>query len=814
MTDAAATAAARTRRNGSTTRAPGDAPGALPAGPVQAAVLASIANAVMVTDADGRIVWVNGAFTTLSGYEPDEARGHTPRLLKSGVQNPEHYTQLWATITAGEVWHGEVVNRHKDGHHYRVAQTITPVFDGDASPTHFVAIHDDITEQRRAEDEQRFQAQLLEAVGDAVIATDLDGLVMYANPAAEQMFGWRELDVLQAEVTGLVVSPAALGAFERILDEVREGTVRTGRIELQRFDGSRFASLTTISPYHDPNGRIAGFIGVAVDISEQVANEEQLRLRSQQQTMLSELGQKALDHGDAYAVAIDAVRQAADLLGPDIEVTVVWDGDTEPAPTGADAIDVVIDTARGFRLTGPGVERAAAQDIAFIRSLAHVVRATSQRAGTLAQLEHQATHDAVTGLPNRVLLLDRLDQIRAASVRSESRYTLLLLDLDDFKSINDSVGHHLGDEILHALAERLSSVVRPVDTVARLGGDEFAVVCPDLASKAGAEAVAERIQAALGVGVVTSDGPVTVTASIGIVFGDASTDPATVLRDADTAMHWAKDAGRNRAELFDARMQDLAVRRFETTNVLRTALDEERIVVEYQPSIELATGRIVGVEALARIRRDDGTLLSPIHFVPIAEQNGLIVQLGRQVLAQACDDARPWIAADRNFMLAVNLSPRQLTHPGITDDVQAALAANRLTPASLWLEITESALLSGPSAPTAIQQLRGLGVRFAIDDFGTGYSSLSHLRRTPVDMLKIDRSFVAGMHDDHQDHVLVVAVNELAASFGLPATAEGVETRQQAEDLSSLGCQYGQGFYWSPSVSAPEISRLLAAQAS
>ena len=390
----------------------------VPFGELQTAALASVANAVMVTDADGLIVWVNEAFTTMSGYSLEEARGHTPRLLKSGVQSAEHYTTLWSTIKSGDAWQGEVVNRHKGGRHYRVVQMITPVFNGGPSPTHFVAIHDDVTQQRHVEREQRFQAMLLDAVGEAVIATDRDGAIQYVNAAAERMFGWRHAEVLGTSVIELTVPRAYDTRAEQVLGQLREDRSWTGRFEVQRADGSRFPALVTTSPFRDEDGHVAGFIGVAVDITDQVGQEQQLDRRARQQALLAELGQRALEHQQADAVGEEAARQAAQLLGSDLKVEMVRGGSIPPrVDKGGEATTIPIDATARFRLTGQGLEQVLDQDLDFLQAVANTVRAARQRESDLRQLEHQATHDALTNLPNRVLLLDRLDRPAVARPR-------------------------------------------------------------------------------------------------------------------------------------------------------------------------------------------------------------------------------------------------------------------------------------------------------------------------------------------------------------------------------------------------------------
>lgn len=321
--------------------------------------------------------------------------------------------------------------------------------------------------------------------------------------------------------------------------------------------------------------------------------------------------------------------------------------------------------------------------------------------------------------------------------------------------------------------------------------------------------IAQRIQQVLVAPFDTAHGQLTLTASIGVVCGTGASDPTGLLRDADTAMYAAKDNGRNRIEHFDTHLHERAHRRLAITNQLRDALADDGVVIHYQPTIELATGRLVGVEALARLRAVDGSLLPPAAFIDIAEEAGHIGALGQRVLEIACADAAPWLATDPDLMVAVNLSPRQFTDPQLADTIARTLQAAAVPATNLWLEITESALLASPQVHTALRALRLLGVNFAIDDVGTGYSSLAPLRTTPVEALKIDRTFVAGMLDNPRDHALIVASLDLARAFGLLAVAEGVESDQQRRELVRLGCPYAQGYLWSPPVTAEHLTDML-----
>ncbi len=419
--------------------------------------------------------------------------------------------------------------------------------------------------------------------------------------------------------------------------------------------------------------------------------------------------------------------------------------------------------------------------------LAQLASIAIERKAFEERLAHQSMHDPLTGLPNRVLFLDRLDQAIARCRRSQSSVGVAFLDLDRFKNVNDSLGHDAGDELLIEVARKLESVIRPGDTVARFGGDEFVVLCEDLppltARKQTVE-VAERLLANVIRPLVVRGTEMFVGASVGIAMATTGEErPDELLRDADAALFHAKDAGRGRVEVFDDAMRARALTAHATENALHRALERGEFRIFFQPIVSLSDARCVGAEALVRWQHPERGLLAPAEFIPLAEESGLIVQIGWWVLQEAARDAARWqLEQSEPFQVAVNLSARQLAEPDLADRVAEVIAETGVRPSSLCFEITESVLLDdAESVLDAIRRVRALGVQFAIDDFGTGYSSLGYLKQFPVDSVKVDRSFVSGLGADPGDAAIVSAVIGLAHALGLRVTAEGVETKEQLE---------------------------------
>jgi diguanylate cyclase (GGDEF)-like protein/PAS domain S-box-containing protein len=444
------------------------------------------------------------------------------------------------------------------------------------------------------------------------------------------------------------------------------------------------------------------------------------------------------------------------------------------------------------------------------------IQDVTERNGLERELRHRAFHDALTDLANRSLFANRLEHALARQARNDSSIGVIVLDLDGFKTVNDSLGHTVGDALLVAAGDRLCKAVRPGDTVARLGGDEFAILLEDEPTIDRLGAQADRILRSLAEPFELAGKSLVVTASAGVTLNRPGDGPDELIRNADMAMYLAKRDGKACVRRFEPALHNAALDRLELEADLRRALGRDEFVVHYQPTIELATGRINGFEALVRWQHPRRGLLGPLEFIPLAEETGLIIDIGRWVLDRAIRQAREWQQGHlaRDLTIAVNLSARQLRDPHLVADVAAALRDSGLAPRTLTLEITETVLMDNSDAAIdRLHQLKALGVRLAIDDFGTGYSSLNYLRALPVDIVKIDKVFIDGVASDKEARGLIKAILSMADTLDLQTIAEGVENRDQANRLEQLGAALVQGFYYAQPLTPEAVEALMTTDA-
>ena len=676
--------------------------------------------------------------------------------------------------------------------------------------------------------EQRFRA-LVQNASDIIMVIDREGRLAYVSPAFERTLGY--------EASGLLGTPALEFAHPDDADGARQALARQranrsarAEVRLRHRSGDWLwfdARITNL--FEDPD--VEGVIANLRDVTEQTLARRELAEAEERFRSAFELAPIGMGMTGPDGRFLRVNRAFAEMLGYrpgellDVHVSDVTHPE-DRAATKRDIGRLLAGEIRGYQhekrfLHADGHPLWASVSVSLVSSpdgrpvyMIGQVEDITERKAIAERLAHAAIHDALTGLPNRTLVVDRLGLALERAARHETSVGVIFLDLDRFKVVNDSLGHAAGDEVLRVLSKRLARAMRASDTVARFGGDEFVVLCDEVADEGSVVEVAERATAAIAAPLCVAGREVFLTASAGIVVSEDGTEsPEDLLRDADAAMYRAKDEGRARIELFDERNRRHVVDQLETGTDLHHALERGEFGVYYQPLVDLETGRVSGFEALLRWRHPTRGLVLPEEFIELAEETGLIVPIGAWALEQACRQTAEWQhrrrPGDGPLAVGVNLSPRQLGVPSLVDDLAGILDSTGIERGSVWLELTESALMrDADDAARVLRALRAHGFRIAVDDFGTGYSSLAHLKRFPVDALKVDRSFVDGLGTEAEDTTIVNAVVGLAHSLGLAAIAEGLETEAQLAELRTMGCDYAQGFLFG----APRPAEALGAQ--
>ena len=679
-----------------------------------------------------------------------------------------------------------------------------------------------ITESR----ERRFRA-LVQSSSDLVFAMDRGGVVTYASPSSTKVLGF-EPDELLGALTGELIHPDDLERLRVDLERAREAAGSSAELSFRvRQRSGWWVWLEGLATNLLDDPAVEGMVINARDVTDR-------RTRTARQAALSELGREVLRATTLAAAVNSATEAITEVLRPRRCQIVLTLDPTEddlrlPAlgsgPVGSDGAPSPDGEPPRLRQPVGDPEHPMAtidiyqdapvdpEDAQFVEAVGGIVFSATVRFRSEDAIRHQAMHDDLTGLPNRALFNDRLEQALARRVRNPGCVGVMIVDLDGFKNVNDSLGHLVGDALLVAVADRFRSRLRDTDTIARLGGDEFAILVDTLDGADRSGTVAQRVLDALVDPLPIPGQEVAIGASVGIAItenGDTRAD--RLLADADAAMYQAKRAGKGCYRVFRADMHAAAVERMRLDQDLRGAIRDQGLTVYYQPVVDPRTGAVVYFEALSRWRHPTRGYISPSTFIPVAEESGLIIELGRAVLVEACRQTSRWPVGPtgRRPSISVNASRLQLAHPEFLDHVTEAMTAAGLEPGSLIVEVTESALASESRHIIAtLNALRNLGVRVAIDDFGTGYSSFAALADLPIDILKIDKRFVDQVAHNDQGRGIVNAIMQLARTLHLEATAEGVELPEQRDALVELGCTHIQGYLYSPALPAEETSAFL-----
>jgi diguanylate cyclase (GGDEF)-like protein/PAS domain S-box-containing protein len=658
---------------------------------------------IMVTDWNGNIEYVNPKFTEISGYSLNEVFGKNPRLLKSGETPAGVYKDLWSTIVSGKEWHGELANRKKNGKLFWEHASISPVIDERGKATHFVAVKEDITERKQAEKALQLAALVYQHSAEAMLVTNAENRIIAINPAFTELTGYHVEEVLGKNPRLLSSGRQSPAFYAEMWQSIATTGSWKGELWNHRKNGDLFAEWASINTFFNRDGSVGGYVALISDITQKKKSEE-----------------------------------------------TIW---------------------------------------------------------------HQANFDSLTELPNRSMFQDRLSQEILKVRRNGMRLALLFIDLDQFKDINDTLGHESGDLLLIEAARRISGCVRESDTVARLGGDEFTVILSGLDDFNVVDLIAEKINTALASPFCLGNEKCFISGSIGIARYPMDADEVGgLLKHADMAMYVAKKSGRNRYSYYDHELEPIAQTRLRLIGDLRNALDEKQLRVFYQPIVELASGRIFKAEALLRWEHPKLGWISPAEFIPLAEESGIINSIGDWIFKEAAREVKRLRELHHpDFQISVNKSPSQFRN-----DLKyyktwlEHLCELGLPGQSMIVEITEGLLMNvGPVVTEKLKVFCESGIQLALDDFGTGYSSLAYLKKFDIDFLKIDQSFVKNLGANSDSLALCEAMILMAHKLGIKVIAEGVETELQRKLLADIGCDFAQGYLFSRPVPANAFETFL-----
>jgi diguanylate cyclase (GGDEF)-like protein/PAS domain S-box-containing protein len=809
-----------------------------------AAIVESSEDAIISKTLEGIITTWNEGAQRIYGYSAEEAVGQPISMLVP-PERPDEVPEILEKIRRGEkVEHFETVRLTKDGRRLDVSLVVSPIKDAEGNVVGGSTIARDVTERKDTEERLRRAEQVYRALIERMPAITyiqrmgLTSETVYVSPQVTDIVGYTPEEYTSTPDLWIkILHPddrEAVLAEDRRTNETGEPFVMEYR-QLAK-DGHEVWIRDEATLVKNEEGQPLYWLGVRLDITERKRAEEALADAEQRyRTLVEQIPAVTyidpVDDPDTSLYTSPHIERMLGYTPEEWQTEKLW-----PRRLHPDDRERIL--AADERFEAGGEEsfseeyRLLAKDgsVVWVREEAVVIKDEegrplywqgvfydlTERKALEERLEHRAFHDPLTDLPNRYLFLERLGRaLDRTRRRRDRKAAVLYMDLDEFKVINDSLGHEVGDLLLTIVGHRLRRCLRPEDTLARFGGDEFVVLIEALDDPGQAVQVAGRITEELRKPFIVEQRELYVAASIGISVGDIRThDPDALLREADTAMYRAKDEGGGFG-MFDPAMYEQAFRRLEVENDLRRAIEQEEFVVHYQPIVPLNDdGEVTRIEALVRWDHPERGLLNPDDFVPIAEDSGLVVPMGELVLERACRQAVEWqqqFPHTAPLRMCVNLSARQLSRPDLAETVEGVLGKTGLEGSRLTLDITETVYVKMLAANTMIlDHLRKLGVRLSIDDFGTGYASLSYLRRLPADSLKIDKSFIKRFGYDHEDTAVVRMIIELAHTLSLEVIAEGVETEEQLTLLKEMGCDFAQGFYFSQPLPSEAVSGVLA----